>query len=247
MQRRRHKEWDEFLWALVPVKALAGAKQRLKSCLGPDRAGFTIAMFEDVLNALADSREVAHTAVVTADSRMADIAASRGVRVIEEIESRGMNAAIELGIDAIRRMGGHRVVILPADIPLVTGSEIDGLLHALEVEQLAGGNSVIGLSASADGRGTNFLCLGTNRKFQTRYGRNSYRLHREGALESQYRPVALHSRTVSIDIDRERDLDELISFCRLNPRHQDTESWKFLRKKGLINDAGEPARGYRVE
>ena len=238
LRRSRHQEWDQSLWALVPIKALAGAKQRLKTCLGADREGFTIAMFEDVLNALADSTVVAHTAVVTADSRLADIAASRGVQVIEEIEVRGMNAAIELGIDAIRRLGGHRVVILPGDIPLLTGAEIDGLLHTLEVEQLAGGNSVIGLGASADGRGTNFLCLATGRKFQTRYGRNSYRLHREGALENQYRPVALHSRTVSIDIDLERDLDELILYCLSNPRHQNTESWKFLRERGLINHAG---------
>ena len=129
-------------------------------------------------------------------------------------------------------------MILPADIPLLTGNEIDAMLSALEVEQLSGGNSVIGLSAAADGRGTNFLCMDTSRKFQTRYGRNSYSLHREGALEGQHRPVELYSRTVSIDIDHERDLDELISFCLLNPRHQDTESWKFLREIGLINHAG---------
>ena len=236
-----------MLWALVPVKVLAGAKRRLKPCLGPDRVGFTLAMFEDVLNALAHSNKMTHAAVVTADSRVADIAANRGLRVIDEIESKGMNAAIDLGIDAIRRMGGHRVVILPADIPLVTGREIDRLLHALEVEQTAGGNSVIGLGPSANGRGTNFLYLDTGREFQTRYGRNSYRLHREGALESQHRPITLHSRNLSIDIDRERDLQEFISLCLLNPRHQDTESWKFLRKKGLINQAGQPARGYKSE
>ena len=70
---------DKDLWALVPVKALEGAKQRLKNCLGADREGFTIAMLKDVLAALSESKEVSHITVVTDDPRVAAIAKQGGL------------------------------------------------------------------------------------------------------------------------------------------------------------------------
>jgi len=104
---------DESQWALVPVKSLRWTKQRLKACLGSARAGLTIATLKDVLGALASSGEIAQIAVVTADPRVADIAVARGALVIDEGELRGMNAAIELGINAIKGIGGQRVAIVP--------------------------------------------------------------------------------------------------------------------------------------
>ena len=56
---------DKGLWALVPVKALGRAKQRLKNCMGEDRAGLTVAMLKDVLAALSESKEISHIVVVT--------------------------------------------------------------------------------------------------------------------------------------------------------------------------------------
>jgi 2-phospho-L-lactate guanylyltransferase (CobY/MobA/RfbA family) len=97
---------DKGLWALVPVKALEKAKHRLKNCLGADRADFTVAMLNDVLAALSESKEITHIAVVTDDPRVAAITRQRGLNLVEEVGSKGMNQALELGRDAIRRMGG---------------------------------------------------------------------------------------------------------------------------------------------
>ena len=99
---------DEGLWALVPVKALEGANYRLKKCLGADREGFTVAMLKDVLAALGESKQVSHIAVVTGDPRVAAIAKQGGLVVIEEVESKGLNEALELGRDAIRFTTGHQ-------------------------------------------------------------------------------------------------------------------------------------------
>lgn len=231
------------LFALVPVKVLGEAKQRLNVALGPDRRGLILAMLEDVLCALADSSRIEQTAVVTADADVAGAAARLGVLVIDEIESRGMNAAIKLAIEQIHRLGGSRVVVLPADIPLATGEELDRLMQLQEAEEGAGGNGVIGITPSADGRGTNLLCLETSSDFETCYGLSSYSLHLERALQSSRRPVTLASTALSLDIDSPADLQAFIQTCLAEPSFQATQTWKFLQAAGLLESFGKTEGG----
>ena len=235
---------DESQWALVPVKSLRWTKQRLKTCLGSARAGLTIATLKDVLGALASSREIAQIAVVTADPRVADIAVARGALVIDEGELMGMNAAIELGINAIKGIGGQRVAIVPADIPLLTGTEIDRVMYELEVQRQAEGEHITGIVPSKDRGGTNFLCIETSRSFPLMFGPDSYRRHKKCAIEQGNRPVSLQSPTISLDIDEKKDLDEFISFCFSNPEFQATETWQFLQDNGYVNPARQEEKVY---
>jgi len=234
-----HDHQDEKLWALVPVKSLNRAKQRLKSCIGPDRPGLTIAMLKDVLDALVRSREITRIAVVTADLRVSAIADSRGILIVDEPEAKGMIEALELGIDAIGRIGGQRVAIIPADIPLVTGPEIDRLVHELRIQRRARGDLVIGIGPSKDRDGTNFLCIDSGCPLPLMYGPGSYKRHTECVLEHGGRPLALHSPAIALDIDEKKDLDDFISFCLSNPDYQETETWQFLQGRGYINHAAQ--------
>jgi 2-phospho-L-lactate guanylyltransferase len=230
---------DEGLWALVPVKALERAKQRLRNCLGEDRAEFTVAMLKDVLAALSDSKEVSHIAVVTNDPRVAAISKRGDLVVLDEGESKGMNEALELGRDAIRRMGGQRMVIVPADIPLMTGSETDRVLQELQIQRKVWRDGITGIGPSKDRGGTNFLCIETGQPFPLMYGPDSYRRHRKCAIEHGSQPVSLQSITISLDIDEKKDLDEFISFCFSNPKFQATETWQYLQDSGYIDHAGQ--------
>jgi 2-phospho-L-lactate guanylyltransferase len=238
---------DESQWALVPVKSLTWAKQRLEACLGSARADLTIAMLKDVLSALVSSRVIAQIAVVTADPRVADIASARGALVIDEIESRGMNEAIELGINAIKGIGGQGVAIIPADIPLMTGPEIDRVMHELQVQRQGEGEHITGIVPSKDRGGTNFLRIETSRSFSPMYGPDSYVHHTGNAREHGSRPVSLHSPPISLDIDEKKDLDEFISFCFSNPEFQATATWKFLQDNGYINSALQEEKVYGNE
>jgi 2-phospho-L-lactate guanylyltransferase len=230
---------EDQLWALVPVKLLTRSKQRLKSCVGADRPGLTIAMLKDVLDALIRSREITRIAVVTADPLVSSIADSRGALVIDEAEANGMNEALELGMETIGRMGGRLLVIVPADIPLITGSEIDRVMHDMQVQRQARGENVTGIGPSKDRGGTNFFCLDTRRPLPLMYGPDSYRRHRECAVEHGNQPITLHSAAISLDIDEQKDLDEFITFCLSNSEYQKTKSWQFLLEKGYINHAGQ--------
>lgn len=227
------------LWGLVPVKTFATAKQRLKPCLGADCAEFSRGMFMDVVGALKNSREIRNIAVVTADSRVAGIAENHGLLVIDEMQCRGHNPALELGIEAIRRRGGQRIVLLPADIPLVTGAEIDRVLQALSVELKENSGGIIGISPAKSGYGTNLLCLDTRQSMPLSFGPDSYNVHMKIATDNNLRPVTLHSATIAIDIDERRDLEEFMQYCRVNPQFQETTSWQFLQQKGYTRQTGQ--------
>jgi len=223
---------DKGLWALIPVKALTGAKQRLKDCLGADREGFTVAMLKDVLAALADSKEVSQVVVVTPDPRVAAIAERRGLLVVDENGSIGMNAAIDLGVEAIRNRGVQRIVILPADIPLMTGAEFDRVAGDFEHQAQVEGNGFIGINPSTHRGGTNCLFLNTQQAFTFHYGPDSFKLHRDSAQRHRHRTIPLYSPTISMDIDDTQDLDALVSFCVRNPEFKETQVWKFLLREG---------------
>jgi len=216
------------LWAVVPVKPLSGAKQRLKNRLGPYREDFTLAMLGDVLSALADSQAVTGVAVVTADVRVASIATRHGFAVIEEGEAAGLNAAVDLGVQAARRLGAARVVILPADIPLLTGAELDRLVALLDREAGESREDAVGISPATGGGGTNCLLLSTRSAFAFQYGPDSFKLHRERAKADKRDVYSLASPTIALDIDEPRHLQQFLDFCSQHTEFQKTETWKFM-------------------
>jgi 2-phospho-L-lactate guanylyltransferase (CobY/MobA/RfbA family) len=56
------------VWAIVPIKEIVFAKQRLAKALSPARRQeLAVAMFEDVMQALSASQGLAGIAVVTLD------------------------------------------------------------------------------------------------------------------------------------------------------------------------------------
>ena len=76
---------DRSLWAVVPVKDLQHAKQRLAGVLAAaERQALFAAMLEDVLAALAASAGLAGMLVVTRDPRAQVLAARYGARVLVE-------------------------------------------------------------------------------------------------------------------------------------------------------------------
>ena len=219
---------SEDVWALVPAKNLRQAKQRLVDCLGSKREALTIAMFKDVIAALQASEEVSKIVIVTSDPQLTAIAQRQDILVLAENGSIGLNQAIKLGVSAIRKLGGGRVAILPSDIPLLTGSELDRLVRLFKQQREIHDHDLIGISASTDHNGTNCLIINTQQSFTTRYGAGSYRLHSDSAEEQACGPVPLNSATISMDIDERQDLQALLCYCEQNPEFQNTETFRLL-------------------
>jgi 2-phospho-L-lactate guanylyltransferase len=150
---------------LVPVKAFSQAKRRLHLALSPDqRSALARAMADRVLGAAAPLP----VAVVCDDTEVADWARGRGALVIWE-PGRGLNGAVEAGVDHLRSGGVHQVTVAHADLPRAT--DLAGV----------GGTPGITLVPDRYGNGTNVITLPTDAGFQFSYGPGSFARHRAEA------------------------------------------------------------------
>ena len=178
---------------LVPVKAFDDAKVRLAPALpAPERAALARTMAEHVLTA---ARPLP-TAVVCDDRDVAAWARSRGVLVIWE-PGRGLNGAVEAGVEQLARLGVEQVIVAHADLPLAT-----------ELAWLARFPGVTLVPDRADD-GTNVACVPATAGFRFAYGPGSFARHRAEARRLGLPLRVVHEPTLSWDVDVPADLTSL--------------------------------------
>ncbi len=194
-------------WAIVPVKPLAAAKQRLAPVLPPAvRRELVLAMLKAVLGAAAAARGVHKILVVTPDANVAELAMTRDAQVLRERRARGLNAAVRAGLAAAAAAGARRALVLPADVPLVSAEELGSLLLSAAV----GAEARVTLVPAADGEGTNGLLLAPPQVMEPAFGPGSYVRHLSQALAKRLDVEVLHLAGLAADIDQPRDLERLI-------------------------------------
>ena len=117
-----------FVYAVVPVKSLGASKNRLSSVLSPqERSQLTLAMLEDVLNALQTST-VNNTVVVSNDLTVHDVVDKFGAMYLVQKTS-GLNSAIEEATEWCVKEGAEAILVLPADIPLLSSADVDRIVE----------------------------------------------------------------------------------------------------------------------
>lgn len=192
-------------WAVVPVKPFEHAKQRLASFLSaPERAALARAMFTDVLDALAASPWLAGILVVTKDSIASAQASRAGATVLPDSDG-GLSAALERAARYLNANGVHDMLIVPADVPLITPADIETIVCAHRR-----GPSVTLVAASDDG-GTNTLVCSPPTVIPLSFGTDSFRRHRQAAWSAGVEPKVLTLPRIGLDIDRPADLCALLA------------------------------------
>lgn len=182
------------LHAIVPVKALALAKSRLAPVLTPaERRRLVLDMFERVLATLGRAC-VSAVWVVSADPELLALAAARRANPIAE-RGGGLNAALEQARRAAEASGAQALVVVPADVPLLTPADIGALLALLR-----GGADVV-LAPDEAGRGTNALALRARAELPFSFGEGSAERHLRLAAERGLIVRRHHSPTLALDVD----------------------------------------------
>jgi 2-phospho-L-lactate guanylyltransferase len=175
---------------LVPVKAFGTAKARLAPTLdAAGRDALARVMAARVL-AAADPLPVA---VVCDDLEVAQWALLHGAMVLPE-PGRGLNGAVEAGVERLGDAGASEVLVVHADLPFA---------HA--VAQLAGFG---GVTLVPDRRedGTNVACVPTDAGFRFHYGPGSFDRHRAEAQRLGLRCRVVRDPELTWDVDVPGDI-----------------------------------------
>jgi 2-phospho-L-lactate/phosphoenolpyruvate guanylyltransferase len=189
------------LWAVVPVKELDRAKERLAPLLPPRlRQTLMLAMIEDVLAALTATLGLAGLAVVTVDPAAGRLAAAYGARLIEAGARDGHTGAVAAAARLLAKEGCAGMLTLPGDIPLVTPSEIANLVAAHRPAPS------FTIAPSGDERGSNAVICSPPDAVPLRFGEDSFLPHLRAAEARGVRPTIVRLSGIALDIDTPEDL-----------------------------------------
>jgi 2-phospho-L-lactate guanylyltransferase len=198
------------VWAVVPVKELDRAKQRLAPLLpSAQRRALMLAMVEDVLAALAAAPGLAGIAVVTIDAAAAAVAAGYRARVIAEGARDGHSGAVAAAARLLAAEGCAGMLTVPGDVPLVSPQEIAAILAAHRPAP------AFTIAPSHDERGSNAILASPPDLVPFAFGEDSFRPHLAAAAARGVAATILHLPGLARDIDNPEDL---VSFMRIRSR-----------------------------
>lgn len=191
---------------ILPVKRFERAKQRLSEVLSPaERAILAEAMFRDVLGVLCDALPPDRVVVVTDEDAAAARARARGVPVLFGASGEGQSAAVTRAVLRARGLGLGTILTVPADVPLLDGSEISELLGA------HGSAPAVTLAPARNRLGTNGMVLSPPDVLSFGFGADSFRRHLEAARAAGLAAAVCESPGFGLDIDTPEDLAELVA------------------------------------
>jgi 2-phospho-L-lactate guanylyltransferase len=212
------------VWAVVPVKELTDAKQRLSSRLSlEERRALATIMLEDVLDAVSAVEALAGILVVTIDPVAASLASRYGARVATEGAREGHTGAVSAAGRLLVREGRAGMMTLPGDIPLISSTEIAATLAA---HRPAPAFTIV---PAHDELGSNTIILSPPDAVPLRFGENSFYPHLEAARARGIEPLIVRQPGIGMDIDHPVDL---VAFLKMAPPVR-TRTLAFLEQSGI--------------
>jgi 2-phospho-L-lactate guanylyltransferase len=175
---------------LVPVKRFAEAKVRLAAALPPDERA---ALAREMAAAVLLAARPLPVAVVCDDVDVAQWARLRGALVVWE-PGRGLNGAVQAGVDQLAVAGVRRVVVAHADLPRAAG-----------LARIASGDGVV-LVPDRRHNGTNVVVVPTDAGFRFSYGPGSFDRHLDEARRLGLAVEVVDDPLLAFDVDLPDDL-----------------------------------------
>lgn len=211
------------VWAVLPVKEVTNAKQRLAGALAADlRRDLALTMAEDVLSALAAASGLRGIAVVTIDPAVERLARRYGARVLTDGARDGHTGAVRAAANVLALEGAGAMLQVPGDIPLITADEIAVLLS------FRGDADAFIIAPSHDERGSNAVLCAPPQRVPLQFGDDSFLPHLDAAWRCGIEPRIVRLPGIGMDIDHPNDLT---AFMRAPSA---TRTYAFLQEQGLV-------------
>jgi 2-phospho-L-lactate guanylyltransferase len=174
------------LWAIIPVKPLRRGKSRLAGTLSEDeRTELNRTLLEHTLKTLSNIRELEEVLVISRDPQALTLARNHGER-----------ATVIAQVYATRG-----VLVLPADLPLVTREDV------LTLIEHANDPPVVVIAPDRHGKGTNALLMSPSGLIEYDFGEDSFQRHCERVKASGARLEIVDLPSLGLDLDVPEDLE----------------------------------------
>ena len=195
------------LWAIVPVKPLRRGKSRLAGALSEDeRTDLNRSLLQNTLKTLSELKEVEEVLVISRDPQALTIARNYGARTVRENGQPELNTALKRATVVAQVYATGAVLILPADLPLVTPEDIRALIER------AGEPPAVVIAPDRHGTGTNALLISPSGLIEYDFGENSFQRHCQRAKEAGARLEIVNLPSLGLDLDLPEDLELVRQF-----------------------------------
>lgn len=190
------------LWAIVPVKPLRRGKSRLAGILTEDeRTVLNQELLERTLKTLSTLKELDQVLVVSRDPQALTIARNHGAKTVQEDGTPHLNTALARATVVAKVHAIQGVLILPADLPLLTSEDVLTLIDR------AGIPPVVVIAPDRHGKGTNALLMVPAGQIEYEFGEGSFQRHCDRAIKSGARLEIVELPSLGLDLDLPEDLE----------------------------------------
>ena len=190
------------VWTIVPVKPFTRAKSRLASVLSQsERVELAEKLLRHTITTVQQVSEITGVLVISRDNKALAVAREAGAHTVQESGTPELNHALMRATQVVQAWRGGAVLILPADLPLVTPEDLRDIVR----EGTEGRSVVIAPDRARDG--TNALLVRPAGLIGYSYGPGSFERHIALAHQAQARLHIVEAQRLMLDIDVPADLD----------------------------------------
>lgn len=201
------------LHVVVPVRGPADAKTRLGFALdAEEREVLALGLLAATLDVLGTWQGRPRIVVISDDQRVLDLArmVHGETRCVRYPATDGLNGALVAARRTAMATGATALLILPADLPLLSHAALDGLLEAADAALAAGEGRALVVIAPADARGgTNALLLSPPDIIDPTFGEASLEAHLRAAAAADASLQLVIDPALGFDLDTPDDLERL--------------------------------------
>jgi 2-phospho-L-lactate guanylyltransferase len=189
------------IWAIVPVKPLRLGKSRLSGVLSDDERAVLNRMFlEQTLDVLRNTPTVTQTLVISRDPAALAIAREFGARTVLEDGNPNLNNALARATMLARNYATHGVLVLPADLPLLTKDDL--LMFFDHIYK----SPCVVITPDRHENGTNALLMAPGGLIKYSFGPGSFTRHCEQARLAGVGLEIVRNQHIELDLDTPDDL-----------------------------------------
>lgn len=190
------------LWAIVPVKPLRRGKSRLAGLLTEsERADLNSRLLAHTLDTLTAIPEIENVLVISRDQAALALARDHGARTVQENGAPHLNVALTRATIIARQYSTRGVLIIPADLPLITAEDVRLMLERVKQPP------VVVVAPDRHHQGTNALLVCPAGFIEYDFGPGSFQRHCDRALQAGARLEICELPSLALDVDLPEDLD----------------------------------------